>query len=118
MATMGIFIIKRAFRNYSTGVFLGLKAEPETGELVTEGLQNKVRHPLYSGTILIFLGYFIYNPLLSSFVSLLALFIYLPIGIRLEEKKLIEKFGQAYIDYKNEVGAIFPNLLKRKEPKL
>ncbi len=115
MATMGIFIIKRAFRNYSTGVFLGLKPEKDQEQLVTEGLQKKVRHPLYSGTILIFLGYFIYNPLLSSFVTLLALLIYLPIGIRLEEKKLITRFGQVYIDYKKEVPAIFPSIFRKKD---
>jgi len=114
MATLGIFVIKRAFRAYSAGVFLGLKTEPENQKLVIDGLQRKVRHPLYAGTILIFLGYFIYNPLLSSFVTLLALAIYLPIGIQLEEKKLIRKFGQAYIDYKKSVPAIFPILIKRK----
>ncbi len=118
MATLGIFIIKRAFRAYSTGVFLGFKAEPENRKLVIDGLQRKVRHPLYSGTILIFLGYFIYNPLLSSFVTLLALAIYLPIGIHLEEKKLIQKFGQIYIDYKKSVPAIFPILIKRKPSEL
>lgn len=114
MATMGIFIIKRAFRNYSTGVFLGLKTENVDAQLITEGLQRKVRHPVYSGTILIFLGYFIYNPLLSSFVTLLALLIYLPIGIKLEEKKLVDKFGKAYIDYQQDVPAIFPIIYKRK----
>lgn len=118
MATMGIFIIKRAFRNYSTGIFLGLKNENPEEPLVKEGLQKKVRHPLYSGTILIFLGYFIYNPLLSSFATLLALLIYLPIGIKLEEKKLIAKFGQAYIDYKQDVPAIFPVLYKRKSTQI
>lgn len=118
MATMGIFIIKRAFRNYSTGAFLGLKTESTDQELIKEGLQRKVRHPLYSGTILIFLGYFIYNPLLSSFTILLALLIYLPIGIKLEEKKLIQKFGQAYIDYKRDVPAIFPVLYKRKSTQI
>ncbi|MBO3699426.1 isoprenylcysteine carboxylmethyltransferase family protein [Fabibacter sp. E12] len=118
MATMGIFIIKRAFRAYSTGVFLGFKPEPKEQHLATDGLQRKVRHPLYSGTILIFLGYFTYNPLLSSFVTLLALVIYLPIGIRLEEKKLIQKFGQAYIEYKKEVPAIFPTLFKRSSSQL
>lgn len=118
MATLGIFVIKRAFRAYSTSVFLGFKVEPEDQKLVIDGLQRKVRHPLYSGTILIFLGYFIYNPLLSSFVTLLALFIYLPIGIHLEEKKLIQKFGQTYVDYKKRVPALFPILIKRKPSEL
>ena len=114
MATMGIFIIKRAFRNYNTGAFLGLKTENPNQKLIKKGLQRKVRHPLYAGTILIFLGYFIYNPLLSNFTILLALLIYLPIGIKLEEKKLIQKFGQDYIHYKRDVPAIFPKIFYRK----
>ncbi|OEK05904.1 methyltransferase family protein [Roseivirga misakiensis] len=110
LSTVGIFVIKRAFRNYSTGAFLGFKKESEHPTLNVEGLQSKVRHPLYTGTIMIFVGYLIYNPLLSSAVTLLALIIYLPIGIRLEEQKLIDKFGDEYQTYKRNVPAIFPRI--------
>ncbi len=115
ITTMGIFIIKRAFRNYSTKVFFGFKREESNAQLKTEGLQSKVRHPLYSGTILVFLGYFIYNPLLSSFVTLTALLVYLPVGIRLEERKLVKRFGQEYIEYKQNVPSIFPRILAKSK---
>lgn len=109
IASLGFFVIKRGFRNYSLRVFLGLKKEDasETA-LKTDKLQGKIRHPLYSGTILIFLGYFIYNPLLVNLISLIALLIYLPIGIYFEEKKLIEIHGKAYLKYKEEVPALLP----------
>lgn len=118
ITTIGIFIIKRAFRNYSTKVFLGIKNESGESNLKVEGLQSKVRHPLYSGTVLIFLGYFTYNPLLSSFITLIALIIYLPIGIRLEEKKLISRFGQKYLDYQKQVPSIFPRISIRNNRQL
>lgn len=110
VSTVGIFVIKRAFRNYSTRVFLGIKQENPSDDLKTEGLQSKVRHPLYTGTIMIFLGYFVYNPMLSSLITLFSLLIYLPIGIKMEEKKLVAKFGQLYLDYCNEVPALLPKI--------
>jgi len=96
LTTVGIFILKRSFRNYNFKKFIGLKEE-ESSMLKTTGIQAKIRHPLYSGTLLIFIGYFIFNPQLTNLIMLLSLFIYLPVGIRLEEKKLIDTFGEDYL---------------------
>lgn len=109
IAAIGIFVIKRAFRNYNTLGFLGLKKE-EDQKLKTTGLQAKVRHPLYSGTILLFVGYVLFNPMLTSLVMLLALIVYLPFGIYWEEKKLITSYGNEYLEYKQKVPALFPRL--------
>jgi protein-S-isoprenylcysteine O-methyltransferase Ste14 len=111
LAGAGVLLIKRAFRKYSFRGFLGFKKEEST--LQTTGLQARMRHPLYTGTILLVLGYFIFNPLMVNLVSLVSLLIYLPFGIRLEEKKLIKQFGQAYIKYRQQVPALFPNPFKR-----
>ncbi|MFT6827415.1 MAG: protein-S-isoprenylcysteine O-methyltransferase Ste14 [Roseivirga sp.] len=111
IASLGFFVMKRAFRNYSLRVFLGFKKEEKTDDtLKTDKLQGKIRHPLYSGIILLFFGYFIYNPLLVNLISLVALMIYLPIGIYFEEKKLIEIHGKAYLKYKEEVPALIPKI--------
>ncbi len=112
-ATYGIFIIKRAFRNYSFREFMGFKKET-VAELKTTGLQARMRHPLYTGTILLVVGYALFNPLIVNFISLLALSIYLPFGIRYEEKKLIRIFGDQYIEYKNSVPALFPKIFTKK----
>ena len=111
LATFGLFVIKRSFRNYSLRVFLGLKKESQSDQtLKKDKLQSKIRHPLYTGTILLFLGYFIYNPLLVNLVSLVALLAYLPFGIRLEEKKLIQQFGDEYLQYKKDTPALIPKI--------
>jgi len=78
--------------------------------LKTTGIQAKIRHPLYSGTLLIFIGYFIFNPQLTNLIMLLSLFIYLPVGIRLEEKKLIDTFGEDYLRYKEKTPSLIPKL--------
>ena len=112
LSAIGIFILKRSFRQYSLREFVGLKVE-EHPKLNTNGIQSKIRHPLYTGTILLFLGYFIFNPQFSNLVMLLSLFLYLPFGIHFEEKKLIEVFGEDYATYKKQTPAILPNFKKK-----
>ena len=110
LAATGLFIIKRAFRAYSFREFIGLK-KSEYSQLVTTGIQSKVRHPLYLGSLLIAIGYVLFNPLFSSLVVLVALIIYLPFGIRWEEKKLTEAYGHQYEQYKEKVPALFPRII-------
>ncbi len=109
LAATGIFVMKRAFRKYNTKAFLGLKAEKQ-GVLHTQGLQKHVRHPLYSGTLLLVTGYLLFYPLLTNLAIWLAIIFYIPFGIIWEEQKLIEAYGEAYLKYKRETPAIFPKI--------
>ena len=88
--------------------------EDSRGRLKIKGILTYVRHPIYSGTILIILGYLLYIPKLSSLIITLVVFIYLAIGIYFEEKKLKSEVGQQYLDYKRNVPSIIPkiNMLK------
>lgn len=113
MTAIGVLVIKRGFRKYSFREFMGIKKE-ETGTLQTDGLQAYIRHPLYTGTILLVMGYVIFNPLLVNGITLFSLFLYLPFGIHFEEKKLIKQYGQAYLDYKEKVPSLFPNRLRKR----
>jgi protein-S-isoprenylcysteine O-methyltransferase Ste14 len=108
-AAFSVIIFKQAFRGYKFSFFVGLKNGEE--EFVTTGILKHVRHPLYSATILIVLGYFLFDPTLATLVSALCIFLYLPIGIYLEEKKLIQQYGSRYLQYKKEVPAIIPKLI-------
>lgn len=113
LAAIGLFVIKRAFRNYSTRAFLGFKRDLSEG-LKTTGVQAKIRHPLYTGTLLVVVGYVFFNPQLTSLTILAALLVYLPFGIRWEEKKLIKMYGKEYVEYRNSVPALFPSLNLKK----
>lgn len=109
--TYGLIIIKLSFKNQSILSFLTTEDRFDNNrDLKTDGVYSKVRHPLYSGTILIFLGLFVFIPKISTIIALAITIIYLIVGISLEEKKLIVKFGNQYIDYKKKVPAIFPRL--------
>jgi protein-S-isoprenylcysteine O-methyltransferase Ste14 len=107
LASAGILLIGMAFRHYRFSEFIGLRSEAHEA-LHMKGILKKIRHPIYSGTVLIVLGYFVYSPGLSTLLSALCIFTYLPVGIWLEEKKLIRQFGQAYLDYKKRVPALVP----------
>jgi len=109
-AAFSVIIFKQAFRGYKFSFFIGMKTGEE--EFVTTGILKRVRHPLYSATILLVLGYFLFEPTLATMTSALSIFLYLPIGIYLEEKKLIQQYGDRYIQYKKEVPPIIPKIKK------
>ncbi|MEQ9299353.1 MAG: isoprenylcysteine carboxylmethyltransferase family protein [Cyclobacteriaceae bacterium] len=109
LATWGVIVIKRSFKAYSLREFLGIRKEEPT-ELVVDGLQSKVRHPLYSGTILVILGLFLYSPTYEILITMLLAFAYLGIGIHLEEKKLLKTFGDQYADYRKDVPMLIPKI--------
>ncbi|CAF1180675.1 unnamed protein product [Rotaria sordida] len=74
--------------------------------LVTTGLFRYCRHPLYLITLLSLT----ITPVMSldRLAFIIYTCIYGSIGIYFEERKLIQIFGQAYIDYQQHVPAIFP----------
>lgn len=103
-------------RRYDLGYFLGVK-QIRFGEqhvLLTEqqqfsrsGVFAVTRHPWYLGSLL-----FLWTVLpvyhLGSVVAAAVLSAYLVIGTRLEERKLLAEFGDAYRSYRQEVSMFFP----------
>ena len=87
--------------------FLGLRPEVPGG-LVRSGLHGRMRHPIYTGVILSALGWLLLSPIPATAISIAITFIYLPIGIQLEERKLIAVFGEEYLRYRREVPALWP----------
>lgn len=106
----GVLIARQAFKETSVSKFLGLKKE-NNGQLQTGGIYAWVRHPLYSATLLITIGLFLFDSRMATLVSVLCIWVYLIPGIWLEEKKLVKQFGKAYKDYQQNVAAIIPFIL-------
>ena len=103
-----------AFKNYSTSEFLGLdyNKPPEENKdiLNTSGFNSFVRHPLYFASLLLIWGYFIANPNSNILIMNWVITVYLIIGTKLEEQKLIKEFGQQYKDYINQVPMLLPSI--------
>lgn len=108
LTTFGVMTIQIAFRQYRIKAFLGL--DEESNELNTEGILKVVRHPIYSGIILVTVGFFLFIPNLPTLISCACILIYIPIGIYFEEKKLIRIFGETYREYRKKVPALIPGL--------
>lgn len=119
LITSGVMMIW-AFLSYDVLEFAGIRQIINIGnkrgsaqpQIITKnGLLGIVRHPMYLATIV-----FMWS-LDSTRVDVLVhliLTIYIIIGIRLEERKLIRKFGSAYIEYQRDVPALIPFIKKWK----
>ena len=79
--------------------------------LKTSGLYTVVRHPSYLGLILIIAGLGVcLNSLLSFILMFVPTFIAISYRISIEEKALIEEFGDQYIAYKAKVKRLIPGI--------
>ncbi len=80
-----------------------------------EGAYKMVRHPIYFFSIL-FLGL---RPTMSLFymVMFFCIVIYFYVGSIYEERKLIEAFGNDYLEYQLRVPRIFPLNFRRNKLK-
>jgi protein-S-isoprenylcysteine O-methyltransferase Ste14 len=104
-------LFKQAAQVYDLKAFLGLRERKEQG-LITHGILARVRHPFYTATVALGLGFLIYSPTITNAIMIGSWFLYLPIGIWLEEKKLISEYGEAYRVYQKSTPVIFPRLFK------
>ncbi|MFQ5837836.1 MAG: methyltransferase family protein [Thermoplasmata archaeon] len=82
----------------------------EEHELVRHGIYRRVRHPAYTGALLIYFG----TPLtfnstfgLLAMLPLVALILY---RIRIEEEMLIGEFGDEYREYQEKTWKLVPLL--------
>jgi protein-S-isoprenylcysteine O-methyltransferase Ste14 len=112
LTIFGVMVIQTSFRQYSLKGFVGIT--DETKALQTNGILEYVRHPIQAGIILIVLGFFFFIPNLPTLISCVCILIYIPIGIYLEEKKLVATYGEQYIEYRKRVPAIIPDKLVKE----
>ena len=106
---LGVLIIVLAVKNYDLPAFFGFRNETNMA-LQVKGIHKYVRHPLYSGTLLLFLGICIAWPEIKNWILFLLMFIYILVGIKLEEKKLVTTFGDEYRSYQKKVKQLIPYL--------
>lgn len=98
----------------AAGITLGRALTPspiprEGSQLVTAGVYRLVRHPLYSGLVLLGAGLFIIGASWWHAALFVALFVLLSIKARLEERMLTARFPE-YADYASRTGRIVPGV--------
>jgi len=76
--------------------------------LATTGIFGRVRHPMYLGTHLFYLGLAIATFSLASIGVWLIIFVFYNTLANYEEKKLEERFGDEFLKYKKNVKKWIP----------
>lgn len=81
----------------------------ENSELITIGLFSKIRHPIYSGILLLAFSFALYQN--SGFKILISFFLLILFYFKTsyEEKQLSLKFPE-YKNYKKTAGRFFPKI--------
>ncbi|MBI1183648.1 hypothetical protein GC194_05230 [bacterium] len=105
-------VFKKAAQVYDMKAFAGFAKEQESS-LKTDGILQRVRHPFYTATVALGLGYWLWSPTIGNAIMVGTWFLYLPIGVWLEEKKLVAAYGEAYLAYRQQTPAVLPRLFKR-----
>jgi protein-S-isoprenylcysteine O-methyltransferase Ste14 len=93
-------------RNWSGGVNL-----KQDHELIMRGPYRFVRHPIYSGLLLLFFGWAIWGGHVRDFAGWALALVLLWIKASAEEKLMTQHFGSGYRDYKARVKALVPYVL-------
>jgi methanethiol S-methyltransferase len=109
---MGASIRKYFFNLSGIGVFFH---DSGPAILKVDGLNKYTRNPLYLGTLLLIWSLFLFFPFLSNLLACISITVYVLIGIRLEEQKLLLTFGDAYATYRRKTPMLIPGF-KRKHP--
>jgi len=86
------------------------KEKREKLKLIDTDIFARIRHPMYFGSILIYLGFFILSLSIIAFIIFIAVLIFYIYLCRYEEKVLIEKLGDDYKEYMKKVPMFFPKL--------
>ena len=78
-------------------------------QLVTTGIYSKIRHPIYTSYIMLFLGFsMVLQSLLSCLVLSIVSLIWFGKRISLEEEMLEEEFGKTYQIYQQQTKRLVP----------
>jgi protein-S-isoprenylcysteine O-methyltransferase Ste14 len=107
VAGLAIAIWARAVlgRNWSATI-----AFKQDHELIQRGPYAYVRHPIYSGLLLMALGTAVESGRLESFVLLTAVAVVVAVKAHLEERLMSTHFPEAYPAYRRRVKALIPGV--------
>jgi len=107
---MGLSFVLWARANLGTN-WSGSVTYKENHELIKRGPYALVRHPIYTGLLLMFLGTAITIGNVGGFLGFPVLFISCWIKLKQEEALMIKHFKEGYMDYKKRVKALIPFVL-------
>ena len=103
------FTSRRTLMKAGFGLLSSSRLQIVDGQrLVTDGVYSLIRHPLYLGEIARNLGFTLILSSLYGFGIVLVGSLFLPIRIQIEERMLLEEFGQKYDEYRRRTKKLIP----------
>lgn len=102
------YIISRVERQLGASRLVGHAELKGSGELATEGLYARVRHPRYAGMMLSVVGACLLAGSLLLWVAAAVWWVLALVAARLEERELRARFGAAYEAYSKRVPRFVP----------
>jgi len=103
---IGILMVARWLaRSGLSTVFGEVRQEPR---VIREGVFSIVRHPIYLGAILFYLGLLVFSLSITAALIWVVIIGFYTFLCRYEEKLLIAKFGDDYTTYMCEVPMLLP----------
>lgn len=106
-------LIERQYRRHLTAAtLLGLPevTERSPSRLITEGIYGKIRHPRYLGILFEITAFALFANYLASYVVVVATVPLLRLIVHLEERELLDRFGEEYERYMRQVPRFFPRV--------
>jgi protein-S-isoprenylcysteine O-methyltransferase Ste14 len=107
-AIIGFLIVLVALFNLNKSL-TAFPTPKSNSELITSGLYKYVRHPIYTGILLVVFGYSIYSASIPRLIISLLLLILFYFKTNYEEYKLSQKYPD-YSAYKSRTGRFIPGL--------
>lgn len=105
LAGLGLYAVAR--RTLGRFFSEAVRITPEH-KLITSGPYHLIRHPVYLGGILYALSIPMIGNSLYGFVIMLVPILMLSYRIRFEEKILVSRFGQEYLEYARKTKKLIP----------
>lgn len=97
---------------YILGKNWSLSVQRKEGhQLIQNGIYKLIRHPIYTGLLLLFTGNAIIVGDYRAIIAVLIVFVSLWLKLKKEEKILTETFGAKYTEYIKQTKALIPYLL-------
>lgn len=97
-------------RQIKVSTLLGLPEVSATraSELLSEGIYSQIRHPRYVGLMLEVSGFSLIANYLAGYVIVVATIPFLWVTVLLEERELMQRFGDEYAQYAQRVPRFIP----------
>ena len=82
-----------------------------SSKLKTDGIYERIRHPSYSGMLLVVLGFAsIMSSIYSFLVLVIPVFVAIVYRIKVEENLLRNEFGESYLKYSKDTKKLIPGI--------